>query len=123
ELVNTMEFEEQARRVLSPEVFQRIAGSDPEAFNRITFRPRMNVPTLDMDLGAEIFGQTLFTPVMIGPIAELGLYHAEAETAMVRGAGEAYTGVVVSSRSTVPFERLVGQTEAPLWYSVYAEDV
>jgi isopentenyl diphosphate isomerase/L-lactate dehydrogenase-like FMN-dependent dehydrogenase len=122
ELVNTMEFEEQAQRVLSPELFQRIAGGDPEPFNRITFRPRMNVPTLDMDLGAEILGQTLFTPLVLGPIAELGLYHEEGETAMVRGAAEAYTGVIISSRSSVPFERLVGQAETPLWYSVYAEE-
>ncbi len=122
ELVNTMEFEEQAQLVLSPQLFQRIAGGDPEPFNRLTFRPRMNIPTLDMDLGVELWGQTLFTPIVIGPIAELGQYHAEAEVALIRGAAEAYTGVVVSSRSSVPFERLAGEEAAHLWYAVYAED-
>lgn len=122
ELVNTMEFEEQAELVLPPEVFARIAGGDREPLFRVTFRPRMNVPTLNMDLSATIFGETLFTPLMIGPIAEMGAYHAEGEAALVRGAAEAYTGVIVSSRSSVPFEELAGEREVPLWYSVYAED-
>lgn len=122
ELVNTMEFEEQAQRVLSPDLFRRIAGGDREPFNRISYRPRMNVPTLDMDLGAEILGQTLFTPLVIGPIADLGSYHEEGELALVRGAAEAYTNVMVSSRSTIPFERLADEAPSPLWYAVYAEE-
>jgi isopentenyl diphosphate isomerase/L-lactate dehydrogenase-like FMN-dependent dehydrogenase len=82
----------------------------------------MNVPTLDMDLGATLFGRTLFTPLIIGPIAQLGLYHEEGEAAMIRGAAEAFTGVIVSSRSSIPLPRLVGQAAEPLWYSVYAEE-
>lgn len=121
ELVNTLEFEEQAQIVLRPDLFQRIAGGDPEPFNRLTFRPRMNVPTLDMDLGVELWGQTLFTPIVIGPIAELGQYHPEGDVALIRGAAEAYTGVIASSHSSVPFERLAGEEAAHLWYAVYAE--
>lgn len=121
ELVHSMEFEEQAQLVLQPDIFEGIAGSEREPFNRITLHQRLATPTLDMDLGVSLFGQTLFTPLIVGPIAQLGRYHAEGEPAMVRGAAEAFTGTIISSRSSVPFERLVGQTPAPLWYGVYAE--
>jgi 4-hydroxymandelate oxidase len=121
ELVHSMEFEEQAQLVLAPEVFARVAGSDREPFNRRTLHQQLGSPTLDMDLGVTILGETLFTPMIVAPIAQLGAYHAEGEVAMVRGAAEAYTGTIVSSRSSVPFERLVGLSPAPLWYSVYAE--
>ena len=121
ELVNTMEFEDQARLVLPADVHEKVAGSDREPFNRITLHQQLGTPTLDMDLGVRLFGVDLFTPIVVGPVAHLGSYHAEGETAMVRGAAEAYTGTIVSSRSTVPFERLVGLTPAPLWYDVYAE--
>lgn len=122
ELVNTFEFEQQAQLALPPDLFERIAGGDREPFNRLTLRPRMNVPTLDMDLGIELWGQTLFTPIVIGPIAGLGLYHPEGERALIRGAVEAYTGVIVSSRSSVPFEDLAEVEAVPRWYAVYAEE-
>src|SRR5690606_24444549 len=92
-----------------------------EPFNRITLHQQLGSPTLDMDLGVTLFGQSLFTPILLGPIAQMGMYHEEGETALVRGAGEAFTGVVLSSRATVPFERLAAAAEHPLWYSVYAE--
>jgi hypothetical protein len=51
ELVNTLEYEEQAKRKLAPAVFAHIAGGERASFDRITLRPRQLVPTLDMDLG------------------------------------------------------------------------
>lgn len=122
ELVNAMEYEEQAQLVLPPDVFAEIAGSDREPFNKMTLHQQLGSPTLDMNLDTELFGQTLFTPLIVGPIANLGRYHEGAEPALIRGASEAYTQVVVSNRSTVPFERLAGESSEPLWFAVYASD-
>src|SRR5262245_22204680 len=70
QLVNTLEFEEQARQVLSPAVASLItdrldaAGerTDRQAFDRITLRPRMLVPTLDLDLTVTLFGDSVPAP-------------------------------------------------------------
>jgi hypothetical protein len=51
QLVNVLEFEAQAKLTLAPEIFKPIAGSDRAAFDRITLRPRLVVPTTD--LGAQ----------------------------------------------------------------------
>src|SRR5207237_8451439 len=50
ELVNVLEFEEEAKRKLAPATYALIAGGDRAMFDRITLQPRMLSPTVDMDL-------------------------------------------------------------------------
>ncbi len=121
ELNNALEFAEPAKMVLPPTVYQTIAGGDREPFDRITFRPRMNIPVLDMDLTVQVLGQSLYTPIVVGPISEQAKYHKEAELATLRGAEAAQALVVVSSRSSVPVEQIGAHAKAPFWYSVYAD--
>jgi 4-hydroxymandelate oxidase len=121
ELVNVLEFEDAARAALAPAVFATIAGSDRAGFDRITFRPRMMVPTLDLDLSVELFGATHFTPLIVGPIAEQRRFHAEGELATARGASAARTPMIVSSRSSVPLAQIAGQMQTPPWFSVYCD--
>jgi 4-hydroxymandelate oxidase len=121
ELVNALEFEDVARLKLPPAVYSTIAGGDRAAFDLITFRPRMMVPALEMDLSVELFGDTHFTPIIVGPVAEQKRYHGDGELATVRGASAGQAAVVVSSRSSVPIADLAAQAKTPLWFSVYAE--
>jgi len=121
ELVNALEFEEPAKLTLPPAAFAAIAGGDRAAFDRITFRPRMMVPTLDLDMSVDLLGEPHFTPILIGPVAEQRRFHQDAELATVRGASEARAAVVVSSRSSVPLGEIVAQAKSPLWFSAYAD--
>jgi len=121
ELVNTFEFEEAAKLRLPAAVYATIAGGDRSAFDRITFRPRMNIPTLDLDLSVELFGEKLFTPIIAGPISDQARYHSDAELATVRGASAAKAAVVISNRSSMPIDRIAEAAKTPLWYAVYAE--
>jgi 4-hydroxymandelate oxidase len=122
ELVNTLEYEEQARRKLAPAVFAHIAGGERASFDRITLRPRLLVPTVDMDLGVTLFGDRLFAPVVVGPIADQRRFHADGELATARGASAAKAVMVVSSRSSVPLQEIAAQAGAMLWYQVFAGD-
>jgi 4-hydroxymandelate oxidase len=121
ELVNALEFEEVARLKLPPAVFAAIAGGDRAAFERMTFRPRMMVPAHDMDLSVDLFGDTHFTPIVVGPVAEQQRFHPDGELATVRGATAGQAAVVISSRSSVPIEKLAAEAGTRLWYAVYAE--
>jgi 4-hydroxymandelate oxidase len=123
ELANVFEFEDMARQVLPGEVFATIAGGDRAAFDRFTFRPRMMVPVLDMDLSVELFGAKHFTPILIGPVAEQRQFHRDGELASVRGAAAARAAMVVSSRSSVTVDQLCAAARTPLWYAVYADQV
>jgi isopentenyl diphosphate isomerase/L-lactate dehydrogenase-like FMN-dependent dehydrogenase len=121
-LVSTLEFEAEAGRVLPAESFQSIAGSDRAPFDRITFRPRLMVNCVDLDLSTEVAGASLFAPIVVGPMADQRRFHAEAEHATVRGASRAKAAVVVSAGSSVPMAALVREATTPIFYQVFAAD-
>jgi 4-hydroxymandelate oxidase len=130
ELVNTLEYEEQARQALSPSVASLIADrldasgerADRQAFDRITLRPRLLVPTLDLDLTVSLFGERFPAPIVVAPIADQKRFRADAEAATVKGASLAQAPVIVSSQSSVPLRDLVTASTTPLWYQVFASD-
>lgn len=121
ELVNVLEYEEVARQTLPADVFTTVAGSDRTVFDRITLRPRLLIPTLELDLSVELFGETHIAPILVGPVADQRRFHADAELATVRGASAGKAAAIVSSRSSVPIGELVASAKTPLWYSVYAD--
>jgi len=124
ELVNVLEFEEAAKLALDSTAYTALAGSDREPFDRMTLRPRMFVDSAPLSLTIELFGDTFFGPMLVGPVAELRRFHADGELALVRGAAAAKSAVVVSSRSSVPIEQIAqtaAQVTTPFWYQVYIE--
>lgn len=122
DLVNVLEYEEQARRVLSPTRFARIAGGDRSAFDRMTLRPRLMVPTTDLDLTLSLFGERLFAPIVVGPLAAPSVFHGDGDMAVVRGASAAQAPVIVSSLSAVSLGTLLAEAKVPVWYQVFASD-
>jgi isopentenyl diphosphate isomerase/L-lactate dehydrogenase-like FMN-dependent dehydrogenase len=121
ELANTFEYEAMAQRSLSAAAFAEIAGGDRSALERITFRPRMMVNTTHLDLTTELFGQSLFAPILVGPTGGQKRYHPEGELAMVRGASAAKAAMVVSSGASYPLKEIAAQSKTTLWYQVHPE--
>jgi 4-hydroxymandelate oxidase len=121
ELVNVLEYEDEAKKKLAPAVFALIAGGDRAMFDRITLRPRMLVPTLDMDLSQTMLGDTHFVPIIVGPVSEQKRFHAEGELATAKGSAAAKAFMIVSSRSSVPVDQ-VAALNKNFWFQVYASD-
>jgi 4-hydroxymandelate oxidase len=122
DLANTFEFEAMAQRSLSAAAFAEIAGSERSAIERITFRPRMMVNTTHLDLTTELFGQSLFAPILVGPTGGQKRYHPEGDLATVRGAAAAKTAMVVSSGASFAMNEIAAQQPATtLWYQVHPE--
>ena len=122
QLVNVLEYEAQARWSLSSGAFAPIAGGERASFDRITLRPRMLSPAVDLDLGLTLFGENLFAPILVGPVANQARFHAEGERATLTGASAANAVVVLSSRSSVPLPELLAKAATPVWYQVFASD-
>jgi len=121
ELLNADEIRAVAERKLDPITFTEVGGSDRRALERITFRPRLMIDSRQMDLSSQLFGDTLFTPILVGPIARQKRYHPEGELAMARGAAAAKATVVVSADSSYPIEEIAAAAKTPLWYQVYLD--
>jgi 4-hydroxymandelate oxidase len=121
ELVNVLEYEDEAKKVLSTAMFALVAGGDRAMFDRITLRPRMLVPTLDMDLSQTILGDTHFVPIIVGPVSDQKRFHPEGEVATAKGASAAKAFMIVSSHSSVPLDQIAAANKN-FWYQVYASD-
>ena len=120
DLVDVLEYEPQARLVLGPAKVAPILGGDRTVTDRITLRPRMNIPTRDLDLTSTLFGDQHFTPIIVGPIADQRRFHPEGEVATARGASAAKAAMVVSSDSSLPLATIARAVATPLWLQVYA---
>ena len=121
DLANVLEFENMAARRLAPCDYAVISGSDRAFFERITFRPRMMVPTMNMDLSLQLFGDKMFAPIMVAPISKLQTYHPDGEVGMVRAASGAKAWMVVSENASMPLEKIAAESSTVLWYQVFLE--
>lgn len=130
ELVNLFEVESVARSKLAPAVYEHIAAGvgagttvrrNREAFDRITFRPRMLVDVREMDISLELFGQRWDAPILVGPTADHRIVHPDGEAATAKGAAAAKTLMVVSSRPSVPIQQIASVTKGPLWFQLDTE--
>lgn len=130
ELVNVLEMEDVARRALSRTVYERIAGGagagltlrrNREAFDRMTFRPRVLFDVSQIDLSTELFGQKLYSPILVAPMARHRRAHPDGELATVQGAGAAKTVLIVSRDASYPIDQIAARASAPLWRQIYPE--
>jgi isopentenyl diphosphate isomerase/L-lactate dehydrogenase-like FMN-dependent dehydrogenase len=79
----------------------------------------MMVNTMHLDLTTELFGQSMFAPILVGPSGGQKRFHAEGELATVRGASAAKTAMVVSSGASYPLKEIAAQSATTLWYQVH----
>lgn len=120
DLVNVLEYEHQARLKLGAAQVAPILGSDRTVTDRITLRPRVNIPTRDLDLTTTLFGDQHFTPIIVGPIADQKRFHPDGEVATARGASAAKAAIIVSSDASMPLAAIAQAATTPLWLQVYA---
>ena len=121
ELVNATEFEAMARLALPPERYDAISGGHRRAFDRMTFRQRLMVYAMDLDLTTELFGHQMFAPILVGPVANQGDLHPEGELATARGASAAKAVMVATNQSSYPIDQIVAASGEPVWYQLYAD--
>ncbi len=121
ELVNVLEFAPMAERKLDSLTYAAVAGGDRAAFERMTFRQRLMVNTLQLDLSSELFGTKLFAPIVVGPASRQKRFHPDGELAMARGAAAAKAVMVVAERSSFPVEQIVAEAQGACWYQVFPD--
>jgi len=88
----------------------------------MTFRQRLIVYAMDLDLTVELFGEKKFAPILVGPVGNQQALHPEGELDTVRGAGAAKTTTIISSHSSYPIDQIAAAATGAIWYQVYADD-
>lgn len=117
-----------ARRRLPRVAFDYIdGGADGEvtlaencgAFDRVTFRPRMAVPSGPCNLRTTVLGTQMELPFLLAPVGSSRLFYPRGECVAAAQAGAAGTGYVLSTLSGCPLEDVRAATSGPVWFQLY----
>lgn len=127
-LINLIDIEAQAAKVIPPGAFSYISGGAGDewtmrenraAFNRQLIIPRVLSGKGPPDLRTQILGTHIASPIVITPVAAHGLAHVSAEAGTARGAGVAGTILGVSTVSTLNLEQVAAAAAGPKWFQLY----
>ena len=127
-VVNIQDLRRGAQRRLPKVVFGYLdGGADNEvtlrenclAFDDVTFRPRNAVAMGACDLSAQVLGEAISFPAMLGPVGYSRLLHPSGEVGAARAAGKAGIGYILSTISGYRLEDVKAASPGPVWYQVY----
>jgi 4-hydroxymandelate oxidase len=127
-LVNLAEYEVRARGVAEGSTLDYYdGGSNDEitlrdnvaAFSRITLYPRMFRGVGQRDSSTTVLGLPAATPVIVAPVALLGMLSPEGELPAVRAATRAGSIFTLSTFSVTPVEDVVAAATKPVWFQLY----
>lgn len=89
------------------------------AFNRITLYPRMFRGVGTRDTAASVVGSSVAWPVIVAPVALLGMLSPDGELPAVRAATAAGSIFVLSTLSVTPIEEVTAAATGPVWFQLY----
>lgn len=123
------ELERKAAEVLSAQAYDYVAGSasgertaetNLAAFDHWRIVPRMLRDVSERDLGVELLGHKLATPVLLGPVGVQNIIRSDGELAVARAAASLGIPFVLSTVSSHPIEAVARtMADAPRWFQLY----
>src|SRR5262245_25125898 len=128
DILTVMDFEEAARRVLSPAHWGYMASGvdddgtlkrNREGFSHFQLRPRRLVDVSKIDMSVEVFGSTWAAPIFLCPVGGHRMFHPEGELAVARAARAKNTVQVLSTATSTPVEDVAKALGTPPWYQLY----
>jgi 4-hydroxymandelate oxidase len=127
-LVNVAEYESRAREIAEGSTLDYYdGGSNDEitlrenvtAFSDITVYPRVFRGVGKRDTHTKVIGLPTATPVIVAPVALIGMLHHEGEIPVARAASSAGSIVTLSTFSVTPIEDVVAAGAGPVWFQLY----
>jgi len=128
DILTVMDFEEAARRVLSPAHWGYMASGvdddgtlkrNREGFTHFQLRPRRLVDVSTIDMSVEVFGSMWSAPIFLCPVGGHRMFHPEGELAVARAARARSTVQVLSTATSTPVEDVARALGTPPWYQLY----
>jgi len=128
------DYEEAARQQLSPDLwayFARGAGAEitlranKREWDSIPLRQRVLCPRpIEISLSVSLLGRSWPTPLLVAPMAQMGLAHTDAESAMAMATAAQGVGLVLSQQTNTHMDRVaqlnrVEAARGPLWFQLY----
>jgi 4-hydroxymandelate oxidase len=125
--VNLLEYEEAARAMLPPEIFDIVASGAEDlvtlranraAFDQWRLLPRMWRGHTRVDLTTTVVGQEIAMPIMLAPVSTQRLLHDQGELASAAAARRAGTIFTLGACASTTIED-VAAVAGPWWFQLY----
>src|SRR5579859_2086925 len=127
--IHPIALEHKACRSMSKAAFAYIAGgagtestmeANQRAFDRWRIVPRMMVDVSHCDMGIELFGQKLSSPLLLAPIGVLEMAHRDADLAVAKAATAEHVPMIFSGQASKPMETCAAvMGECVHWFQLY----
>jgi L-lactate dehydrogenase (cytochrome) len=123
-----MDYRELARRRLPRQLFDYIDGgayaentmrANVEELQRIRLRQRILRDVSSIDLGAEVLGEHLSLPLVLGPVGLVGMFARRGEVQAAQAAEREGVRFCESTVSICSIEEVKAATSQPLWFQLY----
>jgi (S)-mandelate dehydrogenase len=127
--INIADLRDLARRRLPRVVFDYLDGGaedettiawNREAFARWALVPRILPGAPGVDLTAELFGDRLALPLIVGPTGLNGIFWPRADVLLARAAGAAGAVFTLSTASNSSMEDVAAAGPGVRWFQLYA---
>ncbi len=117
-----------AQRRLPPFLFHYIDGGayaertlrrNVDDLSDIALRQRVLRDMSELDLGTELFGESLAMPVALAPVGLTGMYARRGEVQAARAADSRGIPFTLSTVSVCAIEEVVPAIQRPMWFQLY----
>jgi L-lactate dehydrogenase (cytochrome) len=98
---------------------ERTAASNVNAYERVTFRPRVLRDVGRVDISSTLLGRPLAYPLVLAPTGFTRIAHPEGELAVARAAKRAALPYALSTLGTRSIEEVAATGASRLWFQVY----
>ncbi|HKP57583.1 MAG TPA: L-lactate dehydrogenase [Polyangiales bacterium] len=125
---DVMDYRELARRRLPRQLFDYIDGGayaentlreNVAALRGLRLRQRVLRDVSQIDLSAQLFGQSLRLPLILAPVGLAGMFARRAEVQAARAAELAGIPFCESTVSICSLEEVAGALASPPWFQLY----
>ena len=126
--LDVFDFEAAAQKIVPPAHWGYLqSGVDGEAtlranqaaFSRYALKPRRFVDVSHIDLGIEVFGAQLASPIFVSPIGSMRAFNPEGEVGVARAAKAKGALQILSTQASFPVEDVTAARGAPIWFQLY----
>ena len=127
-LASVADYRELARKKLPRQLFDYIDGgayrettmrANLEDLRKVRLRQRVLRDVSDIDLSAEVLGERLSLPLVLGPVGLVGMFARRGEVQAAKAAEQEGVRFCESTVSICSFEEVKEATNAPFWFQLY----
>jgi len=125
---SVLDYRELARKKLPRQLFDYVDGgayaentmrANEEALHAIHLRQRVLRDVSNIDLGADVLGEHLSLPLILGPVGLLGMFARRGEVQAARAAEQEGARFCESTVSICSIEEVNAATNRPFWFQLY----